>query len=294
MNWEEACQILGVPITATHAEIQAQYIYKAQLLHPDKTVNLPEKVRQKAEEELKQINAAYTVLEKLKNNPLANPPKLSVFPKHIRFKDVELGQTKTTVIEIESIGGAYTKFWMDDAPATWLEVIEVKSTTKDPLPLVVTIEATGSSTLRKQNECNLRIRIENEKTKAKDEVSLKIELFTKTVGRPDIFTIFGIPVKNPFTKPVTQSPPQPVARPTAQPPRPIPPHRPHRGRKIFVIADTHFDHTNIIRYCHRPFPNVQAMNRALVDNWNRTVDSHDRVYFLGDLTFGRGSRGPGH
>jgi len=45
MNWEEACQILGVPITATKDEIRAQYIYKAQLLHPDKTIGLPENVR---------------------------------------------------------------------------------------------------------------------------------------------------------------------------------------------------------------------------------------------------------
>jgi len=102
---------------------------------------LPESVRQKAEEELKLVNSAYNVLKDLKNNPQGNPPKLSVSPRYIRFKDVEPSQSKTTVIEIESIGGAYTKFWMDDSPATWLKVIEVKSTTNEPLPLEVTIEA---------------------------------------------------------------------------------------------------------------------------------------------------------
>ena len=117
MNWEEACQILGIPFSATADEIRAQYIYKAQLLHPDKTMGLPESVRHKAEEELKQVNAAYAVLKDLKNSPQNNPPKLSVSPLNIRFKDIEPDQKKTTIIEIESIGGAYTKFWMDDSPA---------------------------------------------------------------------------------------------------------------------------------------------------------------------------------
>jgi curved DNA-binding protein CbpA len=65
MNFEEACQILGVPFTSTREEIHAQYIYKAQLLHPDKTMGLPESVRIKAEEELKRINQAYNILKDL-------------------------------------------------------------------------------------------------------------------------------------------------------------------------------------------------------------------------------------
>ena len=60
--------------------------------------------------------------------------------------------------------------------------------------------------------------------------------------------------------------------------------------KIFVISDTHFDHTNIIRYCKRPFRNTREMNTSLVKNWNRTVDKSDKVYFLGDMTFGKGRR----
>ena len=178
MNWEEACQILGVPATASAVDIKAQYIYKAQLLHPDKTIGLPETVRHKAEEELKQVNSAYNLLKDLKVNPQNNPPRLDVSPTHIRFKDIVPGQKKTTIIKIDSIGGVYTKFWMDDSPAAWLKVIEVKSTTNDPLPLEVTIEATGSN---KQAVCSLPIRLENEKTKTKDEIALKIELQT---GKP--------------------------------------------------------------------------------------------------------------
>jgi len=57
--------------------------------------------------------------------------------------------------------------------------------------------------------------------------------------------------------------------------------------KIFVAADLHLDHANIIRYCNRPFSTVEEMNDALVRNWNVAVSGEDTVYFLGDLTMGR-------
>jgi len=58
-------------------------------------------------------------------------------------------------------------------------------------------------------------------------------------------------------------------------------------KNTYFIADTHFDHGNIIRYCHRPFPTVDGMNRTLVKNWNSTVEDGATVYFLGDWAFGR-------
>jgi 2'-5' RNA ligase len=59
----------------------------------------------------------------------------------------------------------------------------------------------------------------------------------------------------------------------------------------FLISDLHLDHANIINYCSRPFvyPDVGEMNEVLVNNWNNTVKNNS-VYFLGDLSFGRGSR----
>lgn len=59
----------------------------------------------------------------------------------------------------------------------------------------------------------------------------------------------------------------------------------------FFIGDLHLDHGNIIRYCNRPFGSVGEMNRSITDNWNRTVGKDDTVYFLGDMCYGRGSRG---
>jgi len=61
-------------------------------------------------------------------------------------------------------------------------------------------------------------------------------------------------------------------------------------KSIFFIGDTHFDHTNIIRYCKRPFSCIGDMNRQLVKNWNQTVDEQDTVYHLGDWAFGSAHR----
>ncbi len=73
------------------------------------------------------------------------------------------------------------------------------------------------------------------------------------------------------------------------------------GRPVFsqgppyVSSDLHLDHGNIIHYCARPFDpsNVDEMNGVLVENWNGTVGNGD-VYFMGDLAYGRGSRGTEH
>lgn len=68
--------------------------------------------------------------------------------------------------------------------------------------------------------------------------------------------------------------------------------KPNREKSVYVISDLHLDHANIIRYCARPFSfsDVNEMNQVLVRNWNITVKSDDTVYFLGDMSFGRGSR----
>ena len=62
------------------------------------------------------------------------------------------------------------------------------------------------------------------------------------------------------------------------------------AKEVWLISDTHFDHANIIRYCDRPFNSAQAMNQAMLSNWNSVIAPNDLVYFLGDMSCGRYSR----
>lgn len=53
----------------------------------------------------------------------------------------------------------------------------------------------------------------------------------------------------------------------------------------FLIADPHFGHANIIRYCGRPFADVSEMDSTLRDCWNATVKPGDDVIVLGDFAY---------
>lgn len=55
----------------------------------------------------------------------------------------------------------------------------------------------------------------------------------------------------------------------------------------WFTADLHLGHRNIIDYCGRPFADVDAMNRALVDNWNEVVAEDDTVWVVGDFALGK-------
>lgn len=58
---------------------------------------------------------------------------------------------------------------------------------------------------------------------------------------------------------------------------------------IYFTSDTHFGHTNVIRYNRRPFETAEEMDEALIRNWNSRVEPEDDIFILGDLTL----KGPG-
>ena len=55
---------------------------------------------------------------------------------------------------------------------------------------------------------------------------------------------------------------------------------------LWLTADLHLGHANIIRYCGRPFEAVADMDDRLVDRWNERVDGDDTVLVLGDVALG--------
>lgn len=61
----------------------------------------------------------------------------------------------------------------------------------------------------------------------------------------------------------------------------------------YFSADWHLNHYNkhggIIKYCNRPFTNVQEMNKTIYDNAISKLKKGDIFYFLGDLSFDKRS-----
>lgn len=55
--------------------------------------------------------------------------------------------------------------------------------------------------------------------------------------------------------------------------------------EIYICSDLHFNHKNIIIYENRPWPDRDAMNAGLIENWNKAVSPVDTVYVLGDVGF---------
>ena len=47
---------------------------------------------------------------------------------------------------------------------------------------------------------------------------------------------------------------------------------------IYFISDTHFCHSNIIKYCDRPFKDAKEMNETIINNCNNLVNNEDIVY----------------
>jgi calcineurin-like phosphoesterase family protein len=63
--------------------------------------------------------------------------------------------------------------------------------------------------------------------------------------------------------------------------------------EVFLIADTHFGHRNIINFTRddgsslRPFSDTEKMDEALIDGWNKIISAKDKVYHLGDVAIPR-------
>lgn len=61
----------------------------------------------------------------------------------------------------------------------------------------------------------------------------------------------------------------------------------------FLVSDTHFGHIGVTQFLNkdgsklRPWDNIEEMDEALVENWNKVVRPKDKVIHLGDVVINR-------
>jgi calcineurin-like phosphoesterase family protein len=53
----------------------------------------------------------------------------------------------------------------------------------------------------------------------------------------------------------------------------------------YATSDEHYDHRNIIKFCHRPFSSVEEMQREIITRHNSVVKPEDCVLHFGDFSF---------
>ncbi len=58
-------------------------------------------------------------------------------------------------------------------------------------------------------------------------------------------------------------------------------------KQVWFTSDTHFGHSNIIKYCNRPFTSIEEMTEGLIDNFNQIVKPGDTLYHLGDISLNK-------
>jgi calcineurin-like phosphoesterase family protein len=54
----------------------------------------------------------------------------------------------------------------------------------------------------------------------------------------------------------------------------------------YYTSDLHLGHVRIIEYCKRPWPDVEAMTRGVIDGFNAVVGPTDEVVVVGDVCMG--------
>lgn len=187
-------QILGINRSASPQEIREAYLYWVNILHPDRMGKMPERIRLQAEEDLKKVNEAYSVLSDPRTRAQYDrkigisvdveissyqqtrakvKPKVEIYPKTIFFDEAKPRVKQKGVFFIRNMGGEYSKILISN-PEKWIKIMRTKSLYQGKkLPMQVDIEAiardwgtTISSKIRvklDENEAYITIRLSTRK-----------------------------------------------------------------------------------------------------------------------------------
>jgi len=55
---------------------------------------------------------------------------------------------------------------------------------------------------------------------------------------------------------------------------------------LYFTSDQHFFHKNIIKYCNRPFIDINNMNTEIIRRYNHIISDEDTVIHIGDISAG--------
>jgi len=180
-------EVLGVSPNASADEIKEAYIYKVNILHPDRLTGVSERIRHKAEEDLKAVNVAYTILSNPKRRQEYNlksfgkesiprrdtakspAPKPEVFPKTVRIENALPYVKQKSSFFLRNMGGPYKKVLIGPT-AEWIKVTKTTPLQEyGKLPMRIDIEAVGIQRGRKYSS-EITIRLDEVETKVKIEL----------------------------------------------------------------------------------------------------------------------------
>ena len=57
------------------------------------------------------------------------------------------------------------------------------------------------------------------------------------------------------------------------------------ANNTFFTSDIHLGHKNIIKYCNRPYNDLDEMHNDMIERWNNVVKPNNDVFILGDVAF---------
>jgi len=154
-------EILGVQRNASPHEIKEAYLYWVNVLHTDRMSKMPERIRMKAQEDLKKVNEAYAVLSdsteraeydrrigasvgvKVSSYQQTRTlkPKVEIYPAIMFLDSVKAHAKQKATFFIRNVGGDYSRVLISN-PEKWIKIVRTKSLYPGKkLPMQVDIEA---------------------------------------------------------------------------------------------------------------------------------------------------------